>query len=321
MDAAEFRAFRVPREHVERFCRAHGLAEPRAFERIAKGEVSASFSLDLLDGTAAVLKVFCRSQDPSAMVRQEATLRYLRAHSDVPVPAWTLLDISGREVPYPCLLMERLGGVDADELWEQLERGRAGLLLRRCGAALRALHRAPLEQAEELFAGGVFPPEVWADRTAEAFDHAVDGLARQGWADPALLAAARAAWEQGKAALYAPFEPVLLHRDYQLWNLRVDPDTLEVIGVLDLDAAGFGPAVADVRDLELNVFLPRPWLRAEFWRGYGCPPPSGIESERLRMSALARALSLLCAYWGPTANLDAATVWLLLSPWTEDAEG
>jgi len=61
-------------------------------------------------------------------------------------------------------------------------------------------------------------------------------------------------------------------------------------------------------------------MREAFWRGYGCIPPVGLEAERLRLSALVRALSLLCAYWGPAQNLTPATVWLLLSPWVEDAE-
>lgn len=320
MDVAEFRAFRLQDAAVADFCRRHGLPAPRCVERIQKGEVSASFSLDLADGSGAVLKVFCRSQDPSALVRQEAVLRWLREHGTVPVPGWTILDVSGEVLPHPCLLMERLPGVDADDLWPYLDRAGRQRLLRRCGKVLRALHATPLDGCGALLSGGAYPAEVWAERTAAAFAGALDGLARQGWIDPSLLAAAARHWESHREHLDSPFEAVLLHRDFQLWNLRVEPTSLEVLGVLDLDQAGLGPHVADARDVELNLFVHHPWMRREFWLGYGGPPPSGVEAERLRLSALARALSLLCAYWGPTANLTVATVWLLLSPWTEDAE-
>ncbi|MCC7494862.1 MAG: aminoglycoside phosphotransferase family protein [Fimbriimonadaceae bacterium] len=320
MDAAEFRAFRLPAETVARCCARHGLAPPRQVERIRKGEVSASFSLDLADGSSAVLKVYCRSQDPSWLQREAASQQYLRRYSEVPGPSWSILDISGRDVPFPCYLMQRLDGTDGDEVAATADRTNLLLLLRRCGETLSRLHHTPLSDIGEAVAQGLYPAELWAERTAAQFETAIDSLRAQGWCDPALLDSSLASFEAGRAALTAPYEPVFCHRDYQLWNLRVDPATLAIRGVLDFDAAGLGPAESDVRDLELNLFLEQPRLRQEFWRGYGRPRPDGVAAERLRLSCLVRALSLLAAYWGPTARVTPASVWLLLSPWISDAD-
>ncbi len=320
MNPAQFRAYTIDLATAAAFCRAHGVARPVAVERIRKGEVSASFVLTLETGAAAVLKVYCRSQDPSWLARDAASQDYLRRHSEVPVPDWGRLDCSGDIVPHPCLLMDHVGGVDADEVAVEGPEARAALLMRRCGAALAALHRTPLAQVATVLAAGLYPAERWAERTGEHFELSVRTLRQQGWVDPYLLAAAEEAWGAAQAALTEPFRPVFCHRDYQLWNLRVDPASLAVLGLLDFDAAGLGPAESDVRDLELNCFLAQPWLRRQFWLGYGRPAPEGLEAERLRLSALVRALSLLAAYWGPVAQVTAATVWALLSPWNEDAD-
>lgn len=319
MDVAQFQAFTVPLATIARFCRAHDVAPPVSAERIRKGEVSASFALDLADGARAVLKVYCRSRDPSWLMREAASIEYLRQYGEVPVPGWSRLDVSGEVIGYPCLLMAHIGGVDADEIGPG-EPFREVLLMRHCGAALAALHRTPLDHCREVTERGVYPAEAWVERTESHFATAVAKLRRQGWLDEALLNAAEEGWQRGLRSLRAPYEPVFTHRDYQLWNLRVDPDRLEVLGLLDFDAAGLGPAESDVRDLELNLFLQRPWLRREFWLGYGKPAPVGVEADRLRQSALVRALSLLAAYWGPTASVTPATIWLLLSPWTADAD-
>ena len=319
MDAAEFRAFALPVQAVQQLCERHGLPAVRGVERIHKGEVSASFRIDLADDTRAVLKVYCRSQDPQWLERDAASLDYLRRVGEVPGPRWTRLDVSGVDVPFPCLLLDHIDGVDGDEA-PLGDRTRTILLFRRCGATLAALHRTPLDHVEEVQRQGLYPASVWAERTASQFVTAMANLREQGWIDPVLLAACDEAFEQEQEALWAPFEPVFLHRDYQLWNIRVDPETLAIRGLLDFDAAGLGPAEADVRDLEINHFLDHPGLRREFWTGYGRPQPVGRPAARLRVSALVRALSLLAAYWGPCQQVTSATVWRLLSPWSEDMD-
>lgn len=321
MDAAEFRAFSLPLDVVDRFCRQHDLGPATGLERIRKGEVSASFRVALSDGESAVLKVYCRSHDPQWLIREHASFEYLRRHADVPVPPWSRLDVSMDIIPFPCLLGAHMAGVDGDEVLNgSSPRVRLAMLMRRCGAALAALHRTPLDAVEQMLEGGIYPADRWAGRTVAQFEQSMRSLRDQGWIDPSLLKEAERTFNRQVDALYAPFEPVFCHRDYQLWNLRVDPDHLEILALLDFDAAGLGPAESDVRDLELNEFLHRPWLRREFWTGYGRPIPDGLAADRLRLSALVRALSLLAAYWGPTDRVTPASVWLLLSPWAEEIE-
>ena len=321
MDAAEFRAFSLPLDLVDLFCQAQSLGRATSLERIRKGEVSASFAVGLERGETAVLKVYCRSHDPQWLIREHASFDYLRTHGEVPVPSWSRLDVSQSIVPFPCLIGAHMAGVDGDEaLPPGAPRVRLARLMRRSGAALAALHHTPLDAVDEMLMGGIYPADRWASRTAEQFQVTVRSLRDQGWIDPSLLNESERTFERLSPALNAPFEPVFCHRDYQLWNLRVEPDELRITALLDFDAAGLGPAESDVRDLELNHFLARPWLRSEFWTGYGKPPPSGVTADRLRVSALVRALSLLAAYWGPTDRVTPASVWLLLSPWAEEIE-
>jgi len=321
MDAAEFRAFSLPLDTVDRFCRQHELGRATGLERVRKGEVSATFRVGLEGGETAILKVYCRSNDPQWLIREHASFEYLRRHGDAPVPGWSRLDISQDIIPFPCLLGAHMPGVDGDEaLGPSAPRVRLARLMRRCGAALAALHRTPLDAVDELHEGGIYSADRWAGRTVAQFEQTIRSLRDQGWIDVSLLNEAERTFNRQIDALNAPFEPVFCHRDYQLWNLRVDPDSLDILALLDFDSAGLGPAESDVRDLELNEFLARPWLRREFWTGYGRPIPAGLAGDRLRLSALVRALSLLAAYWGPTDRVTPASVWLLLSPWAEEIE-
>ncbi len=103
----------------------------------------------------------------------------------------------------------------------------------------------------------------------------------------------------------------LVHHDFQLHNLRVDPETLNLVAVLDFGNAGYAPAFTDSRDLYLSVFLKTPELSECFWRTYGM---LGADQEFvLKLHSLARVLDILAAYQGPApAGWDRTTVLKLL---------
>jgi aminoglycoside phosphotransferase (APT) family kinase protein len=319
MTPHQFRVYDVSLDTARALCDAHGVAAPTRIRRVPKGEVSAVFLLELADGSGAVLKAYLRHQNPAALVTEHAVIGYLHRHSDLPVPAWTRLDLSRDVLAWPLALMECRPGVDADDLWPRLEPADAARLVRGCGRMLSALHRVGCHAAE-LSDSGLAPAENWAEREEHEFATAVRRLTDQGWLDPYLLERAQQVWDQGRSVRATPFAPVLMHGDYQLWNLRVDPHTLQPLGLLDWGQAALGPASADVRDMELNLFLDRPRLRREFWHGYGSGDPDERELERLRQAALCRALSLLAAYWGPTQSITPASVWHLLAPWSEQMD-
>jgi hygromycin-B 7''-O-kinase len=317
MSPTQFHGYTLAPQDVSRLCRAAGLPDALRATRVAKGEVSAVFGLELADGRAAVLKVYLRNQNPTTLAAEHALLRHLHEHSTVPVPAWSVLDVSGRELPYPWAILERVGGVDADAIWPRLDAAAARRLVRGCGALLAALHAVP-PQSPELTAAHLPPAAQWARREDEEFTRSVQRLAQQGWIDPKLLQRAEQVWADGAAMRAMPFKPALCHGDFQLWNIRVDPDTLEPVGLLDMGQAFLGPPSADGRDMEINLFLDRPALRTAFWQGYDAGELEECERERLRLAATCRALSLLAAYWGPTQNVTPAKVWRLLAPWSED---
>jgi len=319
MTPGQFRTFEVALEVAATLCREHGLPEPLRVARLAKGEVSAVFALDLADGQGAVLKVYLRNQEPRVLVAEDEVLGHLRRHSALPVPAWSTLNLNGGKLGWPYALHQRLPGIDADTLLTRLDLPESARLLRRCGEMLSRLHRVSLS-GSGLKRAGIDGEASWAETQDAEFDLAVERLADQGWMDARLLERARQVWAVGHEIRHLPFDPVLCHGDYQLWNILVDPATLCPTGLLDLGQAYRGPAAVDFRDMELNLFGNSPRLRSAFMQGYGWDDIDERERERLRQAALCRALALMSAYWGPTKQITPATVWHLLAPWSEDAE-
>ncbi|MBI5835516.1 MAG: aminoglycoside phosphotransferase family protein [Armatimonadetes bacterium] len=319
MTPGQFRTFEVTLEMAVALCREHGLAEPLSVSRLAKGEVSAVFGMELADGQGAVLKAYLRNQEPRVLVAEDEVLGHLRRHSALPVPAWSMLNLNGGKLGWPYALHQRLPGIDADTLLERLDMAESARLLRRCGEMLSRLHRVSLS-GSGLKRAGVAAAAAWASNQDAEFDLAMERLGQQGWLDARLLDRARQVWSVGREIRQLPFDPVLCHGDYQLWNILIDPETLVPTGLLDLGQAYLGPASADFRDMELNLWGNSPRLRSAFLQGYGWDDIDERERERLRQAALCRALVLMSAYWGPTKQITPATVWHLLAPWSEDAE-
>ncbi len=76
----------------------------------------------------------------------------------------------------------------------------------------------------------------------------------------------------------APCETTLLHHDLKCDHLLVDRDAL---GVIDLDAVGWGDPASDVARLlaDLTWWAPAPWrqkVRSSFVDGYGCDDPAFV---------------------------------------------
>lgn len=320
MTPTRFRRFTISLELAAQLCAEHGLPAPVSLERVPHGEVSGVFLLDLTDGQSAVLKVYLRNHEPRLLVAEQAIFEHLRRQARLPVPAWTHLNLEGGELGWPYALQQRLPGVDGETVLLGEDLPGTERLLRRVGETLAQLHHVSplgswLERADLPSA------DSWLPSLEAEFSQAVARLEQQGWLEPELLHRARLVWAAGSSVREAPFEPVLCHGDFQLWNLLADPQSLQITGLLDIGQAYWGPAAVDFRDLELNLFGHAPRLRQAFLHGYGWHDFDERERERLRQAALSRALALLAAYWGPTAMITPAAVWHLLAPWSEDAEG
>lgn len=286
---------------ASRRCAAAGLPAVEAIERLAKGQVSSSYRLTLTDGRVAVLKLSRQAGDGAPLRREQSTIAALR-DSGVPVPEWGHFDDSSLGVP--SLLSAWLPGAHGDDLFAELPAQRAEALLREVGATLRRVHDLPIDES--------FDADAWRAAEEEEFRSAVTHIADQPWLPRPQLAEIERAWEAGRSSRLAASSPVRLHGDYQLWNLRVDPVSLAVVGVFDWEESRPGPAMADFRDLELNLFIERPRLRRSFLAGYGLDRLADDDWRHLRLLMLSRALSLLAAYRGAAPMVPRSVLRVLL---------
>src|SRR5262245_17689254 len=91
----------------------HGLGPLRNYQRIRRGEVNPTF---LINGTI-MLRVNAREPESDKFYKEAAIYRRLAVESDLPTPRLLALDTSRRTLPYDLLLLERLEGRNALDLW------------------------------------------------------------------------------------------------------------------------------------------------------------------------------------------------------------
>lgn len=190
----------------------------------------------------SVLRIFAAPHHPPGATEIHAALLHL-VRDLVPVPP--VLEVRRSAGDHPGLLVTGLlDGVRADLLLPEL----SGPALRRAGAALGAV-AAALAAMPTLRAGAWADPEL---RIAPGGSTVTDRVARQGaalvargWADADVEALTRHAGEADER-LGAVRRTCVVHGDLVPRNLLVDPETLEVTGVVDWERSHSGHPWTDL---------------------------------------------------------------------------
>jgi Ser/Thr protein kinase RdoA (MazF antagonist) len=313
-NAHTFHTFNLSLETAGNICSVHELASPVTIHRIPRGEVSAVFELNLVDRSKLILKACVRTQDATLLQRERTVISYLSQHSDIPLPKWLVMSPGISALPCPHVIMERTGGIDADILWKQLNLSQREELILKCGKTLSSLHKVQPPRTMLNWLESMCSVKSWADNENKQFKKGVSELRSQNWLDKHLLMRAETVWERNRELLEVDFQPAFVHYDFQLHNLRVDHDSLDIIALLDFGNVSIGPGILDARDLELCIFLNSPLLRKEFWQGYGLQTLNTQVLRRVWLNALKRSLHIIAAYCGPApSGVGTETVQQLLS--------
>ncbi len=292
-------------------CLKAGIPEPTSIRRLKLGEVNAIFVLELPGGALVVLKVWVRCSDDEVMRREEGVIKVVQRVSAVPTPGWIYVSSGDSILAYPHALIEFASGVDGDRVWREIGFEDREKILTQCASQMHDLHSIPVGPDTAAILGDPMSGSEWRESEENRFQRAIGDLRKQGWLGKDTLDRCTALWTDHSGSLEAVEVDALVHYDFQLHNLRIDPATLNLLAVLDFGNAALAPAFADSRDLYLSVFLKSPELAECFWRTYGT---LSTELELvLRLHSVARVLEILAAYQGPTpGGWDRTTVLKLL---------
>ena len=307
----EFVEYDIPLSVAQAICSKAGIPEPTSIRRLRRGEVNAIFLLELPGGALLVLKIWVRCSDDEVMRREEGVVGIVQRESNVPTPRWIYVSSGDALVPYPHALIEYVAGVDVDGIWSVIDFEDKERILTQCACHLRALHSIPLGSRAAAILGNPISGSEWRKSEENRFQGAIGLLRKQGWLGNDTLERCAVLWTDHADSMEETEVDAIVHHDYQLQNLRVDPNTLNLVSVLDFGNAAFAPAFTDSRDLYLSVFLRSPGLSECFWRTYGML--SAEQELVLRLHSLARVLDILAAYQGPApGGWDRTTVLKLL---------
>ena len=293
-DYNAFRKFRIPVRQARLVCQKLGLPRPERLLRLERGEVSAAFRLEFGQREPLILKAYVRPPGPQALKAQTRVMDWVQHRTSIPTPRWLYAGPADDMVPYPFVVMEYAAGEDADTLWDGMSTGGKTRFVEACASILKKLHAT---EAKEVFDGAPADAGAWAASAGESFDGVLAQLRQQGWMKPSLLKACADLWLGRQDALAAAGPLAFVHYDFQPHNLRIDPDTQEILAVLDFDNAALAPPFTDARDLVLNVFSKEPGLAAAFWQTYG--ELDARQTAVLRLHCLSRMLGVMAAYWSP----------------------
>lgn len=290
-----FRSFSLAIDDVNTILSRLVLDSAVKVRRLARGEVSAVFEVVTDSGECHILKVYLRGLAEGIYEREINALRFL-AKVENPKAPLVLGCASSNDNPigFPYILMERLGNEDGDTAYARSEPESKLDIMYKCGLLLQALHR--VDQPDT--AG--FRIEDWVSRQDLEFSYTLSQL-KPSYFHANLVEASRSVWNSKKEALFGAEGACFLHLDFALRNIRIDTETLTIMGLVDFANAGIGPPIEDIRDLYIGLFLGQTSFSDWFWKGYGSSP-SQTQKTILKLIALKRSVSVIHAYEGPSPD-------------------
>jgi aminoglycoside phosphotransferase (APT) family kinase protein len=212
---------------------------------LTEGWFNAAYVLTLDDGQRCVLKVAppphvaVLTYERDIMTTEVAALGLVRDRTTVPVPLVLWSDTSCRRLPSSLFVMEHCDGMLLSELRPTLDVAQQEVVDGQLASYLRKLNAItnPTFGLQSPLA-----PKFtrWSDAFLQMFDDALADGAAMNVELPGGYGALRTLAHDHVDVLDEIVEPRFVHWD--LWdpNVFVDPDTLEVIGVIDFERALWG---------------------------------------------------------------------------------
>ncbi len=262
-----------------------------------EGWFNAVHRLDLADGRTVILKV---APPPTVRVltyehdligTEVAMLRLVRERTGVPVPEVLWWDDSGRHVPSPLFLMSACSGRLLSEVRPDLSDAAQVRVDAQLAGLLAQLHTVTGPHF-----GRPDPTAPRSDRWSTAFRALVVDLLADGEAAavelPRTGAELLAIVDAHTAALDEVTTPHLV--DWDLWdpNVFVDPETLDVVGVIDFERVLWADPL-----MEAQFFFHR--ADGPTTDAYGAPlfpTPGAVVRRQLYDLYLALVMTIECAY-------------------------
>jgi aminoglycoside phosphotransferase (APT) family kinase protein len=283
-----------------------GEAGVRTVTELVEGYFSSAYGIEFVDGRKVVLKV--APPDDVPLLRYEldllgaevAVMERLRRDTDVPVPRVLLHDPSREIIPAPYFVMEFVEGTPLHRVRDRLPPGDRRAVDRRIGEIVREINGITgpdfgyVAARQPRFATW---PKAFDRMLRDVLADGEDAGVSLGVPYPEILALCR----HRAPALAEVREARLVHWDVWAGNVFVDPDRLEVTGLIDCERSLWGDPL-----LEFNFREYDP--DGGFAEGYGRAMLT-TEAEQARRALydvyLYAILIVECAYRGyPTDNQE-----------------
>ncbi len=278
----------------------------RSIDACDEGWFNAVQVLELSDGTSCVLKVApppdvrVLRYEHDIITTEVDTLRLVGDRTDLPVPAVLAWDDSCELVPSPWFLMERCPGVLLSELRPTLSPDAEEAIDAQLARHLSSMHSIEGQAFGRPDRAATHDP-TWS----AAFERLVDDLladAADASVDlPIPLDEVARIVADHRTDLDAVEGPRLVHWDLWDTNVFVDPDTLQVVGLIDFERALWADPLMEAQLVGKRG--PHPVFAA-----YGQPlldRPQALERRRLYDLYLYLVMTIECAYRNyPTDDIE-----------------
>ncbi len=263
-------------------------AGEQALRELKDGWFNAAYALVLADGREAILKIApppgaeVMGYERDLMATEVATMRRVRSNAAIPVPAVLFHDDSRTLCDAPYFFMDKVGGVNLDELRGRLPLPELAAIDRHVGEIVHALNG---------FDGPRFGvpgnPALQAATWREAFvrivESVLDDATRRDVTFPRPMDEIRALVDAHLDTLDAVRTPCLVHWDG--WDGNFFVDAGRVTGVIDFERALWAEPLMEAQ------FRPLSWSGVtEAMHGYGRTRFSDDELRRCRLYTLHLAL-------------------------------
>ncbi|GAA5211042.1 phosphotransferase family protein [Microbacterium kyungheense] len=210
-------------------------------EPLSGGMFATAYRVHFEDGRRAVAKIV--GADTSRLYRYELGLLGTEAltyemlgGSGVPVPRVLHTDFSRSAVDADVVVAEHLPGVPWLNL--QLDDAQNAVVRRGLGAVMADLHRVPAPTFGYPAADAALSGPTWREAFGAMMDAVLADAER--WHVHLPAERVRAAVGAHAAALSAVTHPVVVHTDLWAGNVFLDPETLDIVGIIDTERTLWG---------------------------------------------------------------------------------